>query len=92
MTSLLSLHQLDERHGYPKDWVINVSPEPGASETGSAASKATDTTGKSSTTGGVKTKVAVTIRDESDGRTSFGEVVKVRKAGCGSRYGRKSVF
>ena len=82
-----TLSQLNERHGYPKDWIIHVSPKPGVDGTGSAAavSKGADKAGKSSTKGGVKTKVAVPIPDESDGRTSLGKVVYVRKAGHGSR-------
>ncbi|KAL9041818.1 MAG: hypothetical protein Q9214_003976, partial [Letrouitia sp. 1 TL-2023] len=73
--------------------IISVSPKPGGDRTGSAAansseaagSKGADKAGKSSTKGGVKTKMGVTIRDKSDGRTYFGKVVNVRKAGYGSR-------
>ncbi|KAL9127047.1 MAG: hypothetical protein Q9217_004011 [Psora testacea] len=88
-----TLEQLNERHGYPKTWTINVPPKPGADGTGSvaagssgaAASKAADKAGAASTKGGVKTKVGVPIPDESDGLTSLGKVVYVRKAGHGSR-------
>lgn len=88
-----TLEQLNERHGYPKDWIIHVAPKPGVDGTVSAAanpsetaaSKSADKAGKSSTKGGVKTKVAVPIPDESDGKTSLGKVAYVRKAGHGSR-------
>ena len=88
-----TLDQLNERYGYPKTWTINIPPKPGANGIGSVVagssgaitSKAADKVGAASTKGGIKTKVGVPIPDESDGLTSLGKVVYVRKAGYGSR-------
>lgn len=88
-----TLDQLNERHGYPKTWFIIIPPRPGTDRTrsaaakssGAATSKAADKTGQVSTKGGVKTKIGVPIPDESDGRTSLGKIVNVKKAGFGSR-------
>ena len=88
-----SLDKMNELRGYPKSWLMTIPPQPETDATGSggaessaaAASKAADQVGKSSMKGGVKTKVAVPIPDESDGNTSLGKVVYVRKAGHGSR-------
>ena len=87
------LDQLNERHGYPRTWLITLSPRSGTNGAGSGAAessgtaepKAADQAGQASTKGGVKTKVSVGIPDESDGLTSLGKVVIVRKAGFGSR-------
>lgn len=99
------LDHLNERHGYPRTWLITLPPLPGTNGAGSAAAessraaessgaeesseaakpKAADQAGQASTKGGVKTKVGVSIPDESDGLTSLGKVVFVRKAGFGSR-------
>ena len=66
-----TLGQLNGRHGYPKNWTIHVPPQPGVDGTGStaadpseaAASEGANKAGKSSTKGGVKTKVAVPTPD-----------------------------
>jgi len=87
------LRQLNERHGYPKTWLIAMrDPDPNGAESseaaessGAAASQNADKAGQASTKAGVKTKVGVPIPDESDGRTSLGKVEVVRKAGFGSR-------
>ena len=82
------LRQLNERHGYPEDWLIAIPDRPafnGAESSKAAASRNGDQPGQASTRGGVKTKVGVPIPDKSDGRTSLGKVVNVRKAGFGSR-------
>lgn len=87
------LRQLNERHEYPKTWVITIEgSDPNEAESskaaessGAAASQNANKARQASTKDGVKTKVDVPIRDESDGRTSFGKVEVIRKAGFGSR-------
>ncbi len=93
------LSQLNERHGYPRTWLITLSPRPDTNEAGfeatepsgaaessrTAEPKAVDQAGQTSTKGGVKIKVSVEIPDEFDDLTSLEKVVIVRKAGFGSR-------
>ena len=79
------LTQLNKRHGYPKNWTIQVPPEPKVNGTESTESKPAKKTNKSSTKGGVTTKIEVTIPNESDGRTFLGKVTYVKKAGYGLR-------
>ena len=77
------LTQLNQRHGYPEIWQITI-PD-GSSPAGAVVSGDASQAGQAPTRGGVKTKVGVPIPDESNGRTSLGKVVNVRKAGFGSR-------
>lgn len=92
------LDQLNQQQGYPREWQIPIPPRSGtdgagsaAESSGAAASRAGNRPGNraqqtSTSRGGVKTRVSVPIPDESDGRTSLGMVVHVRKVGnTGSR-------
>ena len=81
-----TLDQLNERHSYPKTWLMTIPP-PSESGSGAAeASGATGTTraaekdGQASTKRCVKTEFGVPIPDKSDGRTSLAKVQYVRKA------------
>lgn len=83
----LTLRQLNEWHDYPPGWVFSLANrDPDKPElSGAVISKPAEKSGQPSTKRGVKTKVGVLIRDESDGRTSLGKVQYVRKAGFGTR-------
>ena len=67
------LNELNKQNGYPETWVVNIPP------------RTIDVADEAPAKGGVKAKVSVCIPDESNGLTSLGMVVAVRKAGYGSR-------
>lgn len=67
------LSEINKQSGYPETWVINIPP------------RTTDVADKALAKGGVKAKVSICIPDESNGGTSLGMIVAVRKAGYDSR-------
>lgn len=70
-----TLSGLNKRHDYPKTWMITIP-----SRTTDEIDKALARDGvKAPAGGGVKAKVSICIPDESNGRTSLGYVVCVRK-------------
>lgn len=76
-----TLNGLNKRHDYPKTWMITI-PSRTTDEVDKAPAR--DDV-KAPAGGGVKAKVNIRIPDESNGRTSLGHVVCVRKAGYGLR-------
>jgi len=91
------MNLVNEQRSYLRKWLIIISPhsDTNAAEFGSETSeesfrpaediKVIKKGGQAFIKDDVKTKVSVSIPDESDGRTSFGKVVIVRSAGFDSR-------